>query len=164
MPNKNRNRTLRSPALMLTFFAALFLAFSCSAQSNDSTALDKPNPTLKTVTLKSGNVTVLAEVARTETERNRGLMLRKSLAEGKGMFFVFEGDQKVSFWMKNTTIPLSIAYLSSDGTITQILDLVPLSEEPRPSERSIRYALEVPRGWFERVGLKVGDKFVVPAL
>lgn len=142
----------------------LGLIFGCAAGTTSAQDLTKPNPTLKTVTLTSGSVKVEVELARTELEQNRGLMFRKSLADGKGMLFVFPSDQKVSFWMKNTSIPLSIAYMLSDGTILQILDLVPFSEEPRPSERSIRYGLEVPQGWFSKVGLKVGDKFEIPSL
>lgn len=153
---------------MFSTLAAIILAgslvFSCSAQSAASQDISKPNPQLKTVTLKAGLTQVIAEVAKIEGERNRGLMFRKTLADGKGMLFVFETDQKVSFWMKNTSIPLSVAYMGSDGTILQILDLVPFSLEPRSSERSVRYALEVPQGWFERAGLKVGDKFGIPPI
>ncbi|PKL07205.1 MAG: hypothetical protein CVV53_00685 [Spirochaetae bacterium HGW-Spirochaetae-9] len=140
------------------------MALSCSAQSANKDDPNKPNPTLKTLTLAAGDVKVEAEVAATELERNRGLMFRKTLKDGKGMLFVFEADQKVAFWMKNTSLPLSLAYISSDGRILQILDLQPFSEQSRPSERSVRYALEVPQGWFSRVGLKVGDTFEIPAL
>jgi uncharacterized membrane protein (UPF0127 family) len=137
---------------------------SCSGQSNGTGGIDRPNPKLKTLTLSIGNVKVQAEIAATEIERNRGLMFRKTLTAGNGMLFVFDYDQKVSFWMKNTSLPLSIAYIASDGTITQILDLAPHSEEPRPSERSIRYALEVPQGWFSQTGVKVGDVLSIPPL
>jgi len=140
------------------------LVFGCAGGTTSAQDVSKPNPTLKAVTLVSGGVKVDVELARTQLEQNRGLMFRKSLADGKGMLFVFPADQKMSFWMKNTSIPLSLAYILSDGTIVQILDLVPFSEEPRPSERSIRYALEVPQGWFSKVGLKVGDKFEIPSL
>ena len=145
---------------------AMIAAFltSCSAQSGNGQDTDKPNAQLKTVTLKAGETSLVAEVAATELERTRGLMFRKSLADGKGMLFVFDSDQKVAFWMKNTSLPLSVAYIGSDGTIYQILDLVPFSEEPRPADRSVRYALEVPQGWFAKVGLKPGDKFEIPAL
>ena len=141
--------------------ACLLFSLSCSPSAQ---ATDRPNPQLKTVILKSGTVEVKAEVARTELERNRGLMFRRSLKAGSGMLFDFVSDQKVSFWMRNTTLPLSVAYLGSDGTIYQILDLTPLSEEPRPSARSVRYALEVPQGWFSQVGLKEGDRFGIPSL
>jgi len=140
-----------------------FLIVGCNRQGL-SQGIDKPNPTLKKVTLKIGTVTLSAEVAKTELERNRGLMYRSSLRDGEGMLFVFDTDQMVSFWMKNTKVPLSIAYILSDGTIVQLLDLAPYSEEPRPSERSIRYALEVPQGWFSRVGVHVGDKVEIPPL
>ncbi len=133
------------------------LVFGCAGGTTSAQDVSKPNPTLKAVTLVSGGVKVDVELARTQLEQNRGLMFRKSLADGKGMLFVFPADQ-------NTSIPLSLAYILSDGTIVQILDLVPFSEEPRPSERSIRYALEVPQGWFSKVGLKVGDKFEIPSL
>ncbi len=153
-----RNRILVIAALLAISAAAL----SCSVQQAPGAVTDKPNPTLKKVTLVSGQTQVVVEVAATETERNRGLMYRKTLADGKGMLFVFDTDQRVSFWMKNTSLPLSLAYMAADGTILQILDLAPFSEEPRPSERSIRYALEVPQGWFAKVGLKPGDRFEIP--
>ncbi len=140
------------------------LLFAACAQSGSSQNLNKPNPKLKTVDLKIGSVVVKAEVALTEIERNRGLMFRSSLRDGDGMLFVFEYDQQVSFWMKNTKLPLSLAYILADGTIVQMLDLVPFSEEPRPSLRSVRYALEVPQGWFARVGIKVGDRVQIPPL
>ncbi|MCE5255226.1 MAG: DUF192 domain-containing protein [Spirochaetaceae bacterium] len=154
----------RSALLACAVIFAIGSLVSCSEQSNNSGLPSKPNPQLATVTLKSGSVEVAVEVAKTEDEKNRGLMYRKSLAEGKGMLFVFDSDQKAAFWMKNTSLPLSLAYIASDGTITQILDLVPYSEEPRSSVRSVRYALEVPQGWFVKVGLKEGDKFEIPPL
>ncbi|MHB9152041.1 MAG: DUF192 domain-containing protein [Spirochaetales bacterium] len=150
--------TLAAIAMLAAFLT------SCSAQSGNGQDTDKPNAQLKTVTLRAGETRLVAEVAATELERTRGLMFRKNLAEGKGMLFVFDSDQKVAFWMKNTSLPLSVAYIGSDGTIYQILDLVPFSEEPRPADRSVRYALEVPQGWFAKVGLKPGDRFEIPAL
>ena len=125
---------------------------------------DRPNPPLPTARLRLGGAELVAEVADDEAERTRGLMHRTELADGKGMLFVFESDQRLSFWMKNTRIPLSIAYILSDGTIARILDLEPYSEQPRSSDRSVRYALEVPRGWFARAGVAEGDRVVIPPL
>jgi len=156
-----KSQAKKGTFLLLVFF--LMLSTSCSARSGSGSDT-KPNPTLKTSRITSGDVSILVELAMTEQERNKGMMFRKSLDEGKGMLFVFESDQRMAFWMKNTSIPLSLAYLGSDGTIFQILDLVPFSEAPKLSERSIRYALEVPQGWFTKVGLKVGDKFEIPPL
>lgn len=157
-----QNRKAQAKKGTLLFLALfLMLSTSCSARPGSDT---KPNPPLKTSRITSGDVSIEVELAMTEEERNKGMMFRKSLDEGKGMLFVFEKDQRMAFWMKNTSIPLSLAYLGSDGTIFQILDLVPFSEDPRLSERSIRYALEVPQGWFAKVGLKVGDRFEIPTL
>jgi uncharacterized membrane protein (UPF0127 family) len=107
---------------------------------------------------------ILAEVARTAAERETGLMFRRSLAEGEGMLFVFERDQTLSFWMKNTLIPLSIAYISYNGRILEIHDMEPQNLTPVRSGRSARYALEVPRGWFERTGVKPGDTLALSPL
>jgi len=148
--------------IIVCFF--IFSFFIGCGQNSNSQGIDRPNPKLKTVGLAIGSNTIKAEVALTEIERNRGLMYRTSLRDGEGMLFVFDYDQQVSFWMKNTKLPLSLAYILSDGTIVQILDLVPYSEETRPSVRSIRYALEVPQGWFERANVKVGDVLRIPPL
>jgi hypothetical protein len=151
------------PLLLVLAAGLAFAALGSCSSKGTKTSVDKPNPTLPTLILKSGSVEVKAEVADEELERNRGLMFRKTLEDGKGMLFVFDKDEKVAFWMKNTSLPLSIAYMGADGTIHQILDLVPFSEEARPSERSVRYALEVPQGWFGRVGLGVGSRFEIPS-
>jgi len=100
---------------------------------------------------------VKAEIARTQEERAQGLMYRKELPDGEGMLFVFERDQVLSFWMKNTYIPLSIAYITSDGRIVEIRDMYPHDESSVLSGRSVRYALEVPQNWFSRAGVRLGD-------
>ena len=106
-------------------------------------------------------VTVQAEMAVEEEERNYGFMNRKKIPDGTGMLFVFEKDQILSFWMKNTPSPLSIAYLDSEGVIKNIYDMKPYSLEPIVSTVSCRYALEVPQGWYSRAGIRVGDKVLV---
>ena len=131
--------------------------YSC-ADGKKKEVTDSPNPKLPTSLLQIGSARVIAEVASTETTRERGLMFRTALADGEGMIFVFDKDDRIAFWMKNTKLPLSLAYIASDGTIRQLVDLEPESLASVPSERSVRYALEVPRGWFSRVGVKVGDK------
>lgn len=104
-----------------------------------------------------------AEIAANDEDRARGLMFRDSLPEGEGMLFAFESDRRLSFWMKNTRVPLSIAFIVSDGRIVEIRDMEPLSLAAVESERSVRYALEVPRGWFSRAGVSVGDTVELPA-
>ncbi len=122
----------------------------------------KAQKTLSTVVLRTGSVELLTEVAQSDEEKSRGLMFRTMLEDGKAMIFVYNEDIQMSFWMKNTVIPLSIGFLSSDGTIKEILDMQAHSLAPVPSAHYVRYALEVPQGWFSRAGLTVGDKFELP--
>ena len=102
-------------------------------------------------------VTVKAEIADTEETRNYGFMNRKHIPDGTGMLFIFDYDQLLAFWMKNTPHPLSIAYIDAKGQIRDIFDMTPFSLAPIYSTTSVRYALEVPQGWFEKVGVNVGD-------
>ena len=111
-----------------------------------------------------GSQTITVELARTETQRAQGLMHRKTINDGEGMLFIFEKDQILSFWMKNTLIPLSIAYISSDGRILEIYDMEPGNLVPVTSRRSGRYALEVNQGWFNRAGIGVGDRLDIGGL
>lgn len=101
-------------------------------------------------------VPVEAEIARTQKEQATGLMWREELADGKGMLFWYNVDTRLHFWMKNTPIPLSIAYIDSSGTIREIFDMKPQSLSTVSSTISVRYALEVPAGWFEWVSLEPG--------
>ena len=106
----------------------------------------------------NGNVSIIAEIARTDEQRERGYMFREEVKDGEGMLFIFERDQILSFWMKNTQVPLSIAFIAHDGRILEIFNMEPEDLNPVRSSRSARYALEVPRGWFDRVGIQQGDR------
>jgi len=108
------------------------------------------------------SLTLRAEIAATDRDRAQGLMHRTEVPAGEGMLFVFDRDQTLSFWMKNTLVALSIAFIAADGRILEIHALQPGSLTPVQSGRSARYALEVPRGWFELVGVGVGDRIRVP--
>ena len=107
-------------------------------------------------------IPLTVELARTGTERTRGLMNREALPEGAGMLFIFDRDEVLNFWMKDTSIPLSIAYISSGGRIIEIFDMQPRDLTGISSSRSVRYALEAPQGWFGRVGIGPGDYLHLP--
>jgi uncharacterized membrane protein (UPF0127 family) len=102
------------------------------------------------------------EVARTEEQKRQGLMHRNSLGRREGMIFVYQTDQHLAFWMKNTTIPLTLAYLSKEGRIMQIEELEPLSLKSVVAERAVRYGLELPAGVLEELGVEVGDRVQLP--
>jgi len=111
-----------------------------------------------------GPVAIMVEIARSPAQREQGLMYRKEVKDGSGMIFVFERDEMLSFWMKNTLVDLSIAYIAADGRILEIHDMQSESLNPVRSSRSARYALEVPQGWFSRVGIVPGDRLDVTGL
>ena len=103
-----------------------------------------------------------AEVADTTEKLLRGLMFRRHLPPDRGMLFDFGGTVQVAFYMKNTHIPLSIAFISADGEIVDILDMEPLDEQSRAPAHPYRYALEVNLGFFEAHGLGTGDRVTFP--
>ena len=105
-----------------------------------------------------GAVEVSLEVAATPAERERGLMYRTSLAEGRGMLFVFDEDGNHGFWMKNTVIPLDMLFIARDGRVVGIHpDATPLSTAQIGVGAPLRYVLEVPGGWARRRGVAAGD-------
>jgi len=102
---------------------------------------------------------IRVEVAGTPRRRQIGLMFRMAVASNRGMIFVYPSRRRLSFWMKNTLLPLSIAYLSDSGEILQILEMIPATgDHPKlyPSTARVRYALEMNSGWFQKQGIKVG--------
>jgi uncharacterized protein len=111
-----------------------------------------------TKTIKIKNAMLKVVMAETDEQHSKGLMHVKSLPSNHGMLFQYPSEQILSFWMKNTYIPLSIAFIDSDKNIVEIQDMQPNSEEPVSSEQEAMWALETNKGWFERNGISVGDK------
>jgi len=138
------------PLCAILLIISIFIFLSCSSQNliTQEISIERDGQVI---------AVVKAEIARTHDERQQGLMFRQNLPDGEGMLFIFESDQILSFWMKNTYIPLSIAYISSAGRIIDIKDMFPHDESSVTSSRSVRYALEVPQGWFDKNGVKEGD-------
>ncbi len=137
--------------------ASALLAASLGIQAQDS-----PQMNLDRVTLASGMFRIDAQVAATPEQRQIGLMFRKEMPQYEGMIFIFEQPSKQCFWMKNTLIPLSAAFLSDDGTIVNIEDMKPLSLDGHCSAQPVRYVLEMNKGWFDKKGIKAGSKLVSP--
>jgi uncharacterized membrane protein (UPF0127 family) len=107
--------------------------------------------------LRAGAQNIETEVAANDADRQLGLMYRGSLPEGRGMVFVFPSDARICMWMKNTLIPLSVAFINRDGRILNIEDMAPQSEDNHCAAGRARYALEMNRGWFARHGIAAGD-------
>lgn len=115
-------------------------------------------------TIKLGGKAIVVEVATTEEEHQKGLMYRKELPENQGMLFIFPSAQIRRFWMKNTFIPLSIAYFDADRKLIEVLDMEPVASEMAinlphyQSSKPAQYALEMNRGWFSRNKIKPGTE------
>lgn len=141
------------------FLMSFFILMICSCKSETL-----PIKKLEIQKASGEIVFVKAEIADSQESRQRGFMFRKKIPDGTGMLFVFETDQILQFWMKNTPHPLSIAYISSDGSIRDIFDMTPYSLSDVTSTGYVRYALEVPQGWFKKSGIAVGDTVSIPHL
>ncbi len=113
---------------------------------------------LETTRLTVGDATLKVELAIDVGDQGRGLMYRKKLGEDRGMLFVYDREEVRSFWMKNTSIPLSIAYIDADKKIVHITDMLPRSLDSHSSIYPCQYALEVNRGWFDEHGVEAGDR------
>lgn len=147
---------MKKTLCIFTFFSIFLTLIACK-----NNGLEKRNLTIT----KSDDttITISAEIAKTNEDRARGYMERIKIPEGTGMLFVFERDQVLSFWMKNTPTPLSIAYIDSKGKIRDIFHMEPYCLDSIISTVSVRYALEVPQGWFEKNGIKKGDYLNLPS-
>ena len=113
---------------------------------------------LDSIQLNAGMHLIRAELARTPDERSIGLMFRQTMAGNDGMLFAFEVPSQQCFWMKNTLLPLSIAFLADDGSIVNIEDMKPQTLDSHCSAKPVRFVLEMNQGWFAKRGLKAGSK------
>jgi uncharacterized protein len=120
-------------------------------------AADGPQK-LATIKLQAGIHNISAELALTPEQREIGLMNRSTMGANDGMLFVFERPAQQCFWMKNTLIPLAIAFLADDGSIVNIDSMKPQTLDPHCSEKPVRYVLEMNEGWFAKRGIKAGTK------
>ncbi|GAA0829612.1 MAG: hypothetical protein CL858_06690 [Cupriavidus sp.] len=122
------------------------------------TGLAHAQAAMPVIPLTAGMYAIQAEVAATPEQRERGLMYRKSMPANAGMLFLFDEKAGHCFWMKNTNLPLSIAFLADDGSIVNIEDMAPQTEDNHCPRAAVRYALEMNKGWFAQKGIKPGAK------
>ncbi len=116
-------------------------------------------PKLPQINLRAGMHIVKAEVADNVGTRSTGMMFRKEMAQHEGMLFVFEHKQAHCFWMRNTVLPLSIAFIADDGSIVNTAEMKPLDESSHCAQKPVRFALEMNKGWFTAKNLKAGSRF-----
>ncbi|RZL62917.1 MAG: DUF192 domain-containing protein [Variovorax sp.] len=117
-----------------------------------------PQLDLQRVKLTAGMYQIDAQVAQTPLQRQVGLMFRKEMPQAEGMLFIFEQPTVQCFWMKNTLLPLTAAFVADDGRIVNLVDMQPLSEQSHCSEEPVRYVLEMNQGWFAKKNIRKGAR------
>ena len=142
-----------NPFLRFAARLVIALTFSTAAMGQQG-----PQPPLPTVQLQIGLFLINAEVAATYGTRMQGLMYREKMAPGDGMLFVFPDRDRQCMWMKNTPLPLSVAFIDEAGMILNIEDMKPKTEDSHCSAREARYALEMNQGWFKGKNIRPGAK------
>ena len=125
-------------------------------------AQEAPQMNLQRIKLTAGMYVIDAQVALTPEQRQTGLMLRQDMPQHEGMLFIFEQASEQCFWMKNTLLPLTAAFVTDDGTIVNMADMKPETTDSHCSARPVRYVLEMNKGWFAKKGIKAGSKLAGP--
>lgn len=141
---------------MKNIFPALLagLALWCTGV----TAQGVPQTQLQRITLSAGIHQIDTQLALTPEQQGIGLMFRKEMPQHEGMLFVFPSPSRQCFWMKNTALPLTAAFIADDGTIVNLEDMKPQTTDSHCSAKPVRYVLEMNQGWFAKKGLKAGAK------
>ena len=152
--------------LGLLFATSVFIGarFEKASATTSVTSAAVERPVFKKRKLKIGDHQITVEIADTDDRRAFGLMFRERLGADEGMLFIFDDEDKRSFWMKNTLIPLSIAYFGADQKLNEVIDMQPAvmgAARPKtyPSRTKAKYALEMNVGWFERKKIRPGVHF-----
>ena len=133
---------------------------SCLVLSINCIALES----FKKQKIKVGKLSIEVEVAESPAQLEQGLMFRKTLEPNSGMLFIFESEHELNFWMKNTYVDLSIAYIDKNKKITEIIDMIAIPPDSKiypttyPSKKKSKYALEMNRGWFEKNKISIGTR------
>jgi uncharacterized membrane protein (UPF0127 family) len=117
-----------------------------------------PQMQLQRTTISVGMFQINTQIAQTSEQREIGLMFRSAMPQSEGMLFIFEEPSKQCFWMRNTLLPLTAAFLADDGTIVNLVDMQPQTTNSHCSVKPVRFVLEMNQGWFAKKGIKAGTK------
>jgi uncharacterized membrane protein (UPF0127 family) len=141
----------------MKFFAIVLLGLSASFTAFSQTA-NAPQMDLPRIKLSAGMHLIDTQVASTNEQRQIGLMHRPTMPQSEGMLFVFDEPATQCFWMKNTLLPLTAAFVADDGHIVNLVDMKPQTTDSHCSAQPVRFVLEMNQGWFAKKGLKAGSK------
>ena len=144
------------PRLKVFFQRTLFVLVAMAAPMLGWA--QEPQTNLQRTVIQAGMFQIDAQIAQTPEQRQIGLMFRKDMPAHEGMLFIFEEPQKLCFWMKNTLLPLTAAFVDDDGVIVNMADMQPQSTESHCSEKPVRFVLEMNQGWFAKKKISKGFK------
>ena len=150
--------SLTCPTHQRSLLAATALSALLGLACSTALAQNGPQLALQRVELTAGMHRIDAQLAQSPQERQTGLMNRRSMPQHEGMLFAFEQPAVQCFWMKNTPLPLTAAFVADDGTIVNLADMQPNAEDSHCSAKPVRYVLEMNQGWFSQRGLKAGSQ------
>jgi uncharacterized protein len=142
--------TAKSKVFALVLLAAIFAIISVPAVSQQPVKFP-------VISLTAGMHVIQAEVVAKDADRQQGLMYREKIGPNEGMVFLFDAPTSICMWMKNTLIPLSVAFINEDGKIVNIEDMQPQTMESHCAKKPVRYALEMNQGWFKQKNIKPGS-------
>jgi uncharacterized protein len=158
MPASRGHFQLRATMPPMTNTALSTLAALVLAAAAVPVCAQEPQTNLPRVTLSAGMHQIDAQVAQTIEQRTTGLMHRKEMPQHEGMLFVFDRPMIQCFWMKDTLLPLSVAFIADDGTVVNLAEMKPLALDSHCSDKPVRFVLEMNQGWFAKKGVKPGAK------
>ena len=138
-------------------------AAACALVALSAGAQTGPQPRLPTTSIGAGMHIIKAELAVSAEQQMTGMMFRREIGTNEGMLFVNDQPGQRCFWMKNTLLPLSIAFIADDGTIVNIAEMAAQTEDSHCSAKPVRFALEMAQGWFKKHGIAAGFKLHGPA-
>ena len=152
------NNCFSNMAAKVSRFVGVIAAVTTLFLPGWAAAQQAPQLDLQRAKLNAGMYVIDAQLALTPQERQIGLMQRKDMPQHEGMLFVFEQIAEQCFWMKNTLLPLTAAFVADDGTIVNTADMKPETTDSHCSAKPVRYVLEMNKGWFAKKGIKSGSK------
>ena len=139
-------------------FIRLFSLFALCVSFTAISHAQEAQTQLPRVRISAGMYQIDAQVAQTPRQREIGLMFRKEMPETEGMIFAFDEPATQCFWMKNTLLPLTAAFVADDGRIVNLADMQPMTEDSHCSKEPVRFVLEMNQGWFAKKNIKAGSK------
>ena len=141
----------------MNYIAVALLALG-AVLASPSHAQNAPQMDLPRVKLSAGMYLIDAQVAAAQNQRSIGLMFRREMPQSEGLLFALEQASEQCFWMKNTLLPLTAAFVANDGTIVNLADMKPQTTDSHCSKEPVRFVLEMNQGWFGKRGIKAGSK------